>query len=184
MTWAKSSIGGDKGTALEMTESLLKVEAQSLKDRYSLGERRSEEQLLLHNGRDGPLFERKTQLEAIRAKCREFELISFNSATLRKEQERELSSENEQKRQVERSLTLTSCNHSVHANVKSFVQWGILDRGSHAFQPAFEVFSSTSAVGCLEVIAWPMDLLITIDFARTVHALRNQDLNSFLRPVH
>ena len=37
MAWAKSSIGGDKGTALEMAESLLEVEAQSLEDRYSLG---------------------------------------------------------------------------------------------------------------------------------------------------
>jgi len=184
MAWAKSSIGGDKGTALEMAESLLEVEAQSLEDRYSLGGRRSEEQLLLHNGRDGPLSERKTQLEAIRAKCREFELVSFNSATLREEQERELSPENEQERQVERPLALTPCNHSVHADVKSFVQWGILDRGSHAFQPAFEVFSSTSAVGCLEVVAWPVDLLVTTDFARTVHALGNQDLDSFLRPVH
>lgn len=85
-----------------MAKSLLEVEAQSLQDRYGFEGRRSEEQVLLHNGREKPLSKRKMQLEAIRAKSREFELTSFNNATLREEQERELSPENEQERQVER----------------------------------------------------------------------------------
>jgi len=139
---------------------------------------------LLHDGCDGPLSKRKSQLEAIRAKCQEFELASFSSATLLEEQERELSPENEQERQIERPLAVTSYKHSVHPDVTSFVNQGILDRDSHAFQPAFEVFSSTSAVECLEVEAWPVDLLVTTDFARTVHASGNYGMNSFLRPVH
>ena len=184
IAWADSSIGGGKGTALEMANSLLEVEAQSLEDRYSLGERRSEEHLLLHNGHDGPLSKRKTQLEAIWAKCQEFQLTSFNNATLREEQERELSPENEQERQVERPVALTPYNHSVHRDVKCFVHQGVLDRDSDGFQPAFELFSSTSAMGYLEVQAWPADLLVTTDFARTVHASGKHDLDLFLRPVH
>lgn len=82
IAWAESSAGGGEDTALEIAKILLEVEAQSLENRYSLGVRRSEERLLLHNGRDGPLSQRKTQMEAIRAKCREFELASFNNATL------------------------------------------------------------------------------------------------------
>ena len=31
---------------------------------------------------------------------------------------------------------------------------------------------------------WPVHLLVTADFARTVHASENQYLDSFLRPVH
>ena len=40
------------------------------------------------------------------------------------------------------------------------------------------------AMGCLEVEAWPVHLLVTVDFARTVHPLETRDLDSFLRPVH
>ena len=39
-------------------------------------------------------------------------------------------------------------------------------------------------MGCLEVGAWPVHLLVTVDFARTVHPLGNHDLDSFLSPVH
>lgn len=87
----------------------------------------------MHNERDKSLFKRKTQLKVIRIKCQEFELILFNNATLRKKQRRELSLKNEQKRQVERSLTLTSHNYSVHSNVKRFVNQDILNRNFYAF---------------------------------------------------
>lgn len=184
IAWAKLSTGEGKDTAPQIANSLLEVEAQSLQDRYGFGGRRSKEQVLLHNGQEKSLSKRKTQLEAIRAKCREFELTSFNSATFREEQERELSPENEQERQVERPPALTPCNHSVHRDVKRFVVQGVLDRDSDAFQPAFELFSGTSAMGCLEVEAWPAHLLVTADFARTVHTSGNHDLDSFLRPVH
>ena len=130
------------------------------------------------------LSKRKTQLDAIRAKCREFELASFNNAALREEQERELSPENEQERQVERPLALTPYNHNVHQDVKRFVHQGILDRDSDAFQPAFALFGKTSAIECLEAETWPVHLLVTADFARTVHASENQHLDSFLRSVH
>ena len=38
IAWADSSIGGERGAALEMARSLLEVEAQSLENRYSSGE--------------------------------------------------------------------------------------------------------------------------------------------------
>lgn len=130
------------------------------------------------------LSKRETQLEAIRAKCREFELISFNNATHREEQKRELSSENEQERQVERPLALAPYKHSVHRDVKRFVHQGTLNRDSDAFQPAFKLFGDTSANECLKVETWPEHLLVTADFARRVYAAKNQHLDSFLRPVH
>ena len=68
--------------------------------------------------------------------------------------------------------------------MKYFVQQDILDRESDGFQPAFEHFNSTSAIECLKVQAWPADLLVTTDFARTLHATGKHDLDLFLRPVH
>ena len=95
IAWAKSSTGGGKVTALEMAKSLLEVEAQSLEDRCGFQGRRSEEQVLLQNRREKSLFQWQTQLGAIQAKCRAFELTSFKNATLREEQDRELSPEKE-----------------------------------------------------------------------------------------
>ena len=184
IAWSESSTGGGKGAALKIAKSLLEAEAQTLQDRYGFGGQRSEEQVLLYDVEEESLSKRKTQLDAIRAKCREFELASFNDAALREEQERELSPENEQERQVERPLALTPYNHNVHQDVKRFVHQGILDRDSDAFQPAFALFGKTSAIECLEAEAWPVHLLVTADFARTVHASENQHLDSFLRPVH
>lgn len=182
--WSEYSFGKSKGASLEVVKSLLEAEAHTLQDRYGLGEQGYEEKILLHNLEDESCSTRWTQLEAIRAKCREFELVSFSSATFREEQERELSPESEQERQVERPLPLTPCNHNVHNDVKRFVRHGILDRCSDAFQPAFKLFGNTTAVEFLEVDAWPVHLLVTTDFARTVQASENQQLDSFLRPVH
>lgn len=111
---------------------------------------------------DASLSKRETQLEAIRAKCREFKQASFDNATLREEQEHELSPEIEQERQVERPLALAPYNHSVHRDVKRFVHQGIIDYDSDAFQPAFE----------LSVTRAPTNVS------------NHQHLDSFLRPVH
>ena len=183
IAYSESSNDRGKGATLEIAKLLLEAEAQTLQDRYGFGGRRSEEQVLLHGVEEVALLKRETQVEAIRAKCREFGLTSLNNATLREEQERELSPENEQERQVERPPALTPKNHSVHPDVKRFVYQGILDHCSDAFQPAFELFGNTSAIECLEKETWPVHLLITADFAQTVHASGNQLLDSFLRPV-
>lgn len=184
IAWSEYSSNDCEESALKIAKSLLEPEAQTLENRYGFGERRFEEQLLLSNFKDESLSKRETQLEAIRAKCREFKLASFDSAALREEQERELSPENEQERQVERPLALDPHIHSVHRDLKIFVCQGILHRSSDAFKPAFQVFGSTTAKECLEAKAWPLDLLVTTDFSRTVQASENQPLDLFLRPVH
>ncbi|KAI4260741.1 MAG: hypothetical protein LQ352_000133 [Teloschistes flavicans] len=183
MAWSRFLGGEGKRAAPEIAKSLLEAEAQTLQDRYGF-EGPPEEKVLFHNVEEESLLKRETQLDAIRAKCREFELASFSDATLQEEQERELSPENEQERQVELPPKLIPYVHSVHRDVKRFVHQGFLDRDSNAFQPAFELLRNTSASECLEVEMWPVHLLVTADFARTVHASENQHLDSFLRPVH
>lgn len=183
MGWSRSSGGRGKGAVSEIAKSLLEPEAQTLQDRYGF-EGLPEEKVLFHDVEEKSLLKRETQLDAIRAKCREFGLASFSNATLQEEQERELSPENEQERQVEPPPALTPYVHNVHRDVERFVHQGILDRDSNAFQSAFELFHNTSANECLEVGSWPTHLLVTTDFAQTVHASGNQHLDSFLRPVH
>lgn len=178
------SNGDDTGAALDVAKALLETEAQSLEDRYGLRVRRHEEQVLLHNLKGGSLSKCEAQVDAMRAKCREFGLSTFNTATLREEQERELSPENERERQVERPPALTPYEHSIHPDLKLFVHQGFLDHRSEAFQPAFELFSNTSAVECLEKNTWSSNFWVTVDFARTVQISNNQCLDSYLRPVH
>lgn len=84
-----------RDAALDIAKSLLEAETQSLQDRYEFESRRNKEYVLLHNMKKESLSKRKTQLEAIRAKCREFDLASFSNATLREKQKRELSLRNE-----------------------------------------------------------------------------------------
>ncbi|MCJ1386870.1 hypothetical protein MMC17_009998 [Xylographa soralifera] len=182
VAWSQMSHSGsgDK-CALDVSKSLLEPEAQTLQDRYGLGSRRSEEQILLHNTKDESLSERKAELDAIRAKCRDFELATLDDASLREEQERELSPENEEERQVERPLALTPWKHSVHPDLEQFVRFGRYPTNSGGFQAAFAVFQKTVAKSSLD---WPEDLLVTTDFARTVQTDNHHQLDFFLRPVH
>ena len=173
---------GDK-RALDILKSLLEPEAQTLQDRYGIGGRRSEERILLHNIEDESLLQRKAELDAIRAKCREFELATFDDAALREEQERELSPENEEERQVESPLALTPWKHGVHPDVEQFVLSGRCPVNSDGFQAAFTLFQNTSATSYC-YIEWPEDLLVTTDFVRTVQTGIHQHLDFFLRPVH
>lgn len=184
---ARSGFANDKDdtrVALNVAKAMLEIEAQSLEDRYGLGARRHDEKVLLHNLKEESLSKCDAQLEAMRAKCREFGVSTFDTATLREEQERELSPENERERQIERPPSLTPHEHSIHRDLERFVHQGILDHNSDAFQPAFELFGHTTAVECLEKGTWSSNLVVTVDFARTVRTPENQFVDSFLRPVH
>lgn len=179
ITWSKLEHDDPPPSAVK---EMLETEAQSLQDRYGFG-RKSEDELLLQSMDDITLELRKTEIGAIQAKCQIFELSLFKSAAFQEEQERELSPENERERQIEHPPSLKPLIHSVHKDLNLFIRQGTLNRLSKAFQPAFESLKKTSAFTHFESNAWPHRLLVTKDFARTVHA-KNQLLDSFLRPVH
>ncbi|KAH0566189.1 hypothetical protein GP486_000421 [Trichoglossum hirsutum] len=181
--WSRLSNGKNKEISNHLAEPLLEPEAKSIVERYGIGERRLEEKILLQDSDDKSLMTRSEQLNAIRAKCREFGLSSFGDATLQEEQERELSPESEREQQVERPPAMKPHEHTIHPDVRNFILHGTLNRSSDAFQPAFKSLRNTSAAKSLERDAWPEDLLVTSDFARTVKAPKNQLLDSFLRPV-
>lgn len=181
---SKFSGKDDIGTAVETVKSLLEPESQSLQDRYGLGGRRHEERILLDNMEETSISENNLQLQAMRAKCRDFELSSFNDATLREEQEREIFPESEQERQIELAPALKPHRHRFHLDVKLFICEGVITQNSDAFEPAFENLTHTSAIGCLEMNPWSSQLLATIDFVRTVQLPKDQVADLFLRPVH
>ena len=165
-----------------VVKELLETEAQSLQDRYGSGGK-SEDELLLQSMDELALEPRKMEISAIQAKCQMFELSLFKNAAFQEEQERELSPEDERERQIEHPPSLKPCMHSIHWDLNLFICQGTLNRLSKAFQPAFESLENTSAFTHFESNAWPNRLLVTNDFAHTVHA-ENQLLDSFLRPVH
>jgi hypothetical protein len=166
-----------------LVASLLEPEAQSLEQRYGNEDPQPDDQILRDVARP-TYIAREEQLNQIRAKCREFEIQSLNTAALQEEQERELSPENEREQQVELPPKMHPCCHSVHPDVRRLVEHGILLRSSNAFQPAFEIFRNTTACKLYEGKEWPADLLVTSDFAETVRATAGHPLDSFLRPVH
>jgi len=127
---------------------------------------------------------REKQLNEIRAKCQEFDIQSFGTATLQEEQERELSPENEREQQVELPPLMKPCYHKVHQDVRRLVVDGVLNCSSDAFRPAFEIFKDTTACTYYESGAWCTYLLVTTDFASTVCVAAGESLDSFLRPVH
>lgn len=174
----------EEGLPRHLAESLLEKEAQSLQERYGSEGTQREEQILLQNITEEPLKRHEKQLADIRAKCQEFGVGSFNTATLQEEQERELSPENEREQQVELPPAATPCEHRVHQDVRRLVTHGDFNRFSNAFQPAFDTLSNTTASNCYEENAWPGDLRVTTDFTQTVQASSHELLDSFLRPVH
>jgi len=166
-----------------LADYLLEREAQSLQERYEDGGPQHEERILLHSVIEEPLIRRAQQLADIRAKCQEFDVFSFNTATLHEEQERELSPENERERQVELPAPSKPQKHRVHPDVRRFVKDGVLIRSSDAFRLAFDTLRNTTARDYYES-TWPKDLVVTTDFAQTVQASDEQALDSYLRPVH
>ena len=163
----------------DLVESLLEPEALSLEQRYGHEGTHDADQLL-----EATDPSRAIQLHAIREKCREFDVSSFGTASLQEEQERELAPENEREQQVELPPPSSPAVHSLAEDVRYFVTYGALLKPSDDFRPAFETLRGTTAAGKYDEAAWPRDLLVTADFARTVQGTHGEPLDSFLRPVH
>ena len=182
LAWSESSGGPKSAFPLSLAKTLLESEAKNLHSRYHV----STEPQHGSNVAVDPLLldKRADQVHDIQAKCLHFETASLDSALLQEEQERELFPENEHERQVERPPAMKPREHRLHEDVVCFATQGNVNRSSDAFQPAFETLEHTSASHLLEPGAWPEDLLVTTDFARTVQCKKDDQLDSFLRPVH
>ncbi|KAG9202858.1 hypothetical protein G6514_003880 [Epicoccum nigrum] len=147
-------------TTTTQAEAFLEDEAQSIEDRYAPITTRT-----MHS-----IFQDLSDpnIRAIHDRCVEFQAMVFNSASLQEEQERELSPEIEEERQIERPPKMDADDHSIHSDLKHLVVTGVLRRGSPAFEPAFQALRSTSAAKHYDLTQLPKELLVTKDFMRTV----------------
>lgn len=126
-------------------------------------------------------------LRQIAERCQQFGQLQFNASTLQEEQERELSPEIEQERQVQRVPNATPAAHWLHDDVLKFVFEGLIIQDSTAYMPAFQSLEDSSAASGFSVrqLAGESRLLVTADFAKTVKASdRPSHLSDvFQRPV-
>ena len=177
LLWAVGRSENGLDFSKDEAEKFLEEEAQSLDHRYRPHAASVTPQL---SGWDV----KNKNISRIIGRCLEFESLNFNSATLQEEQERELSPEIEQERQVERPASAEPKTHSIHYHVKSFVRTAMVVAHSEAFMPAFEALRSSSAAAHLGVSQFPKDLLVTADFARTVKTSgRSYVSDAYQRPV-
>lgn len=173
--WRVLRQDGQTSISTSQAEDFLEPESQSLEQRYSPG------------GNHGLSLSSQCPDDAdarrILDRCREFATVKLSAAQLQEEQERELAPEIEQERQAQRPAPAEPEPHSVHPDILSFVTTGYLDASSDAVKPAFMVLKDTSAARYLDVAQFPSELLVTVDFARTVRLPRLSARDSYQRAV-
>ena len=174
--WAEAHSERGISMTVDQANKFLEVESQSLEDRYRP-----------RSITDAPSSMQVGQNENINLiieRCREFNDLKFNSATLQEEQERELSPEIEQERQVQKPAPAQPAAHNIDPELIKFVSTGIPTSGVKGYKPAFEVLQNTSAAAYLDVSQFPPDLLVTDDFARTIQISgRSYIADSYQRQV-
>jgi hypothetical protein len=155
----KDCLNGAEAT-VEQAKSFLETEAQSLEDRY--------------RPRPGNLSDAIKDRDTINSSIREilkryrdFEAVSLDTATLQEEQERELSTEIEEEREVQRPAPMEAEKHKLHPDLVRLVDAGVFPERSSAFISAFQTLKSTSAAKQFDLEQFPEDLLMTADFERT-----------------
>ncbi|KAL5118477.1 hypothetical protein ACEQ8H_003653 [Pleosporales sp. CAS-2024a] len=94
----------------------------------------------------------------------------FKASALQEEQERELSPEMEQERQIQRAPTAKPRKHGLHPDVQSFASTGNVISDSPGYCPAFSTLRSMSTATTFNPshLSGTKTLLATTDFAETV----------------
>ncbi|KAI5927230.1 hypothetical protein F4810DRAFT_649849 [Camillea tinctor] len=164
--WESVTEGNKILMSREKAEGFLEKEAQSLEDRYKPKVQGSEEESI-HASLSNPYG--NPRLDEIRNRCDEFGIREFRSSLLSEEQERELSPEKVQERQIERPPQVDPAKHIINQDVVSLVKFGSFTR-SAVFQPAFQALKNTKASRTqnIDLSSFPDDVLVTEDFVRTV----------------
>lgn len=173
--------GGANRMAAQSALKFLEPEARSLADRYQP----------THNKADffTPIdLARYPQLTAIRHRCQQFENLSFDSAALQEEQERELCPEMEIERQVERPRARTPEAHVFHPDILAFVSKGVMKDKTDAYTACFESLRNTKLGRSFPInllnLGGNSDVLTSADFAKTVkRGSHDSDLDQYQRHI-
>lgn len=152
-------------SSIELTSSqanqFLEDEAETLEHRYHPHPRGS-------FAAEASELEKSKRLRDIKDRCLEVEASQIDEATLQEEQERELSPEIEEERQIERPDAAKPARHSLHAHLQQFVSSGSLPKDSSAVMPAFKSLAYTSGTAYINIDMFPKDILVTADFVNTI----------------
>ncbi|KAL9048999.1 MAG: hypothetical protein Q9162_007441 [Coniocarpon cinnabarinum] len=154
---------------------LLEGDAQTIEERYGTA-------LAEPNG--DYLSTHQSVDDALQAKEQEFAISLRQSSTYAEEQERELSPEIEQEREVERPNPEKPHVHVMHADVLALVRSGTFNKASAAFVPAFEVFQQTTARALCKTDEFSERIWVTQDFVDTIEPSVPCNLDLFLKQVH
>ena len=160
------------------SKQLLEDEAQTIEQRYR--PHAHSDDVLDHSVPAHPLQHR------IAAHCQRFDGVHRSMSTLQEEQERELSPEAEQERQVQRPPAAEPAIRHLHQDVVNFATHGNILPRSEAYKPAFEALRNTSIGRSFDVSQFDGDrkLLVTADFVNTIrHKYVDGDTDDFQRPV-
>ena len=129
------------------------------------------------------LRNRRSQLQLIRRRCKEFDVTSLQEVSVQEEQEREVSNEIEREQQVERPEPARPAQHYVHPALITFIETGIVSNRSTVFVPIMDALQGTSFYTEVERSPWATALLATVDFINVVETQTNTDNGDYLRPV-
>lgn len=175
--WGEMTDKESRQLCLEGARMLLEAEAQSMEDRYS-------PHLTAHANSNLPSASKSRAILEIQERCKEFDCLGIQQSTLLEEQERELSPEMEQERQVQKPHPADPRKHTLHPDVVDFIKSGRMPSSSSAFIPAFQTLWNTSAANGFDVKEFPESIATTLDYRDTVTLSGDASLpDSYQRPV-
>ncbi|KAM0416006.1 hypothetical protein ACHAPT_013033 [Fusarium lateritium] len=176
--WDGMGSTSDHTERLTWARRFREAEARSLGERYSPHQARSDVGSLL--SRVGV-----TVASEFQRRCEEFGLFELRSSSLQEEQERELSPETEQERQVEKPPPAEPAVHRIHQGLRDFINRGEFSGAQGGFRPAFNALHATSAANHFNVHEFPKNIWVTDDFAKTIRTNFGSGnySDSFQRPV-
>lgn len=150
----------DHSDKRKWAELFLEDEAQSLDNRYRPGHQLDFTPL--------PKGVCKSSISRLRDRCNDFGVTESHTASLREEQERELSPEAEQEQEVERPPPVEPREHRIHPDLLRFIRTGKFSKTSDCFKPAFKALINTSAATLFDVNEFLDYVWVTDDFSNTV----------------
>ncbi|GIZ43566.1 hypothetical protein CKM354_000678700 [Cercospora kikuchii] len=164
----------------DLAERFQEDEAHSIEQRYRPRQVQSQP-THLHDSTDD-------RLRLIAQRCEEHDDLNLNASTLQEEQERELSPEIEQERQVQRPHAAEPATHTLHKDVIAFAKQGTYSNTSPAYMPAFQALIDSSAAKGLQPAQLGKDckLLVSVDFVETIQrsGVSSYISDSFQRSVN
>jgi hypothetical protein len=152
---------------------------QTLKHAWLTPEARGLEELYGKQGGGSNLMRDARAIPAMQERLEELGVSELDDPRIDEEQEREVSHEMEQERQVERPAVATPATPELHPDVVHFATSGRIKIGSTQFKSLFLPLETAEGSS-----VWSSFLLATADFMRTIQGTSGTSLSAYLRPLN